>query len=115
VWLFFYLDGQYLCKAKKGDSARKMLQIFATNFCSINSFHLNCDQKRGQYSNFTYRPFTLEENLAFAQGVQEMLLQTHKRLSKFFRQCLKTVKIFLSQSFAHKALFLFPQKNKTAC
>ncbi|MEO6813378.1 MAG: hypothetical protein ABI172_05570, partial [Ginsengibacter sp.] len=43
-------------RAKEGDSAARMLQIFATNFCSINSFHLNGDQKGGQYSGFTYRP-----------------------------------------------------------
>lgn len=71
-------------RAGKGDSAQKMLQIFATNFCSINSFHLNGDQKGGQYSNFTYRPFTLEGNFAFAQGVQEMLLQSHKEYIEVF-------------------------------
>jgi alpha-L-fucosidase 2 len=70
--------------AKEGDSAGRMLQIFATNFCSINSFHLNGDQKGGQYSNFTYRPFTLEGNFAFAKGVQEMLLQSHKDYVEIF-------------------------------
>ena len=70
--------------AKEGDSAAKMLQIFATNFCSINSFHLNGDQKGGQYSNFTYRPFTLEGNFAFAKGIQEMLLQSHKGYVEIF-------------------------------
>ena len=71
-------------RAKEGDSAAKMLKIFATNFCSINSFHLNGDQKGGQYSNFTYRPFTLEGNFAFAQGVHEMLLQSHKDYIEIF-------------------------------
>ncbi len=52
------------------------MQIFASNFCSPNSFHLNGDQKGGQHSNFTYRPFTLEGNFAFAQGVNELLLQS---------------------------------------
>ena len=60
----------------EADSAVKQLQIFASNFCSPNSFHLNGDQKGGQYSTFTYRPFTLEGNFAFAQGVQELLLQS---------------------------------------
>jgi alpha-L-fucosidase 2 len=64
-------------RAKEPDSAVSMLQKFATNFCSINSFHLNGDQKGGQYSDFTYRPFTLEGNFAFAQGVHELLLQSH--------------------------------------
>jgi alpha-L-fucosidase 2 len=65
-------------RAKQADSAARMLQIFASNFCSVNSFHLNGDQKDGQYSHFTYRPFTLEGNFAFAQGIQEMLLQSHR-------------------------------------
>lgn len=64
-------------RAKKADKAVKQLQIFASNFCSSNSFHLNGDQKGGQYSSFTYRPFTLEGNFAFAQGVHELLIQTH--------------------------------------
>ena len=65
-------------RAHRADSALRQLQIFASNFCSPNSFHFNGDQKGGQYSNFTYRPFTLEGNFAFAQGVHEMLLQSHQ-------------------------------------
>ena len=65
-------------RANEADSAVKQLQIFASNFCSVNSFHLNGDQKGGQYSSFTYRPFTLEGNFAFAQGVHELLLQKRK-------------------------------------
>ncbi len=71
-------------RAKEPDSAVSMLQKFATNFCSINSFHLNGDQKGGQYSDFTYRPFTLEGNFAFAQGVQELLLQSHNGYIEVF-------------------------------
>ena len=63
-------------RAKEADNAEKMLKIFASNFCSPNSFHLNGDQKGGQYSSFTYRPFTLEGNFAFAQGVHELLIQS---------------------------------------
>ena len=63
-------------RAYQADSAARQLQIFASNFCSPNSFHLNGDQKGGQYSSFTYRPFTLEGNFAFAQGVHELLLQS---------------------------------------
>ncbi len=76
--------GTIYARAKKADSAVKMLQIFATNFCAVNSFHLNGDQRGGQYSGFTYRPFTLEGNFAFAQGVQEMLLQSHKGYIEIF-------------------------------
>jgi alpha-L-fucosidase 2 len=71
-------------RAKEADSAVKQLQIFASNFCSINSFHLNGDQKGGQYSSFTYRPFTLEGNFAFAQGVHELLLQNHHDAIEIF-------------------------------
>lgn len=71
-------------KAKQADSAAKMLQIFAHNFVSTNSFHLNGDQRGGQYSDFTYRPFTLEGNFAFAQGIHEMLIQSNRGYIEVF-------------------------------
>ncbi len=71
-------------RAKEGDNAAGMLGIFANNFVSINSFHLNGDQRGGQYSNFTYRPFTLEGNFAFAQGIHEMLLQSNNGYVEIF-------------------------------
>ena len=71
-------------RAKEADNAVKNLQIFASNFCSLNSFHLNGDQRGGQYSNFTYRPFTLEGNFAFAQGIHELLIQSHKEYIEIF-------------------------------
>lgn len=71
-------------QAKRADQALEMLQIFARNFCSTNSFHVNGDQKGGQYSNFTYHPFTLEGNFAFAQGVHELLLQNHDGMVEVF-------------------------------
>jgi hypothetical protein len=64
-------------RAKDGDGAAKALGIFARAFCSPNSFHLNGDQTKSGYSGFTYRPFTLEGNFAFAAGLQEMLLQSY--------------------------------------
>jgi alpha-L-fucosidase 2 len=71
-------------RAHEGNNAADMLKKFATNFVSSNSFHLNGDQRGGQYSDFTYRPFTLEGNFAFAQGIHEMLLQSHKRYIEIF-------------------------------
>lgn len=71
-------------RAKEADSAISMLQKFTTNFCSINSFHLNGDQKGGQYSDFKYRPFTLEGNFAFAQGIHQLLLQTDNGIIEIF-------------------------------
>ncbi|HLO80708.1 MAG TPA: hypothetical protein VK166_07105 [Chitinophagaceae bacterium] len=64
-------------RAKDGPGAARALQIFAKAFCSPNSFHLNGDQTKSGYSTFTYRPFTLEGNFAFAAGLQEMLLQSY--------------------------------------
>jgi alpha-L-fucosidase 2 len=60
-----------------GVGAAEALRIFASHFCLKNSFHANGDQSKLGYSTFTYRPFTLEGNFAFAAGVQEMLLQSH--------------------------------------
>jgi len=71
-------------RAYEADKAVKQLQIFASNFCSPNSFHLNGDQKGGQYSNYTYRPFTLEGNFAFAQGIHELLLQSRNGYIEVF-------------------------------
>ena len=67
-------------RAKDGVAAAKALHIFAQAFCSVNSFHLNGDQSKSGYSNYQYRPFTLEGNFAFASGVQEMLLQSYGNL-----------------------------------
>jgi alpha-L-fucosidase 2 len=63
-------------RARDGDGAAQALSIFARAFCTSNSFHVNGDQTRSGYSGYTYRPFTLEGNFAFAAGVQEMLLQS---------------------------------------
>ncbi|WP_428331358.1 glycosyl hydrolase family 95 catalytic domain-containing protein [Mucilaginibacter sp.] len=71
-------------RAKDGDGAAKDLTIFAKAFCSINSFHLNGDQTKSGYSKFTYRPFTLEGNFAFASGLQEMLLQSYAGFIEVF-------------------------------
>lgn len=64
-------------RAKDGKGAAEALSIFAKAFCSPNSFHLNGDQTKSGYSSFTYDPFTLEGNFAFAAGLQEMMLQSY--------------------------------------
>lgn len=63
-------------RALKPELAHKNLDIFLEAFLSRNGFHINGDQTKGQYSNFHYRPFTLEGNFAAAQAVHEMLLQS---------------------------------------
>ena len=71
-------------RAKDGDGAAKALDIFSKAFCLKNSFHVNGDQTKSGYSNFTYRPFTLEGNFAFAAGLQEMLLQSYAGFIEVF-------------------------------
>ncbi len=67
-----------------GEKAAKALEIFATRFVLRNSFHANGDQTKSGISNFTYRPFTLEGNFAYAAGLQEMLLQSHTGVIEVF-------------------------------
>ena len=64
--------------------AAKTLRTFATAFCLPNSFHVNGDQTKSGLSKFTYRPFTLEGDFAFAAGVQEMLIQSYTGLIEVF-------------------------------
>ena len=71
-------------RAKNGERAEQALEIFAKAFCSPNSFHLNGDQTQSGYSKFTYRPFTLEGNMAAAAGLQEMLLQSYGGMVRVF-------------------------------
>ena len=80
---FSWLANMY-SRMYRGEDAAKTLNIFASCFCSPNSFHLNGDQCKAGYSNFTYDPFTLEGNFAFASAIQEMLLQSHNGLIRIF-------------------------------
>ena len=76
--------GNLKARAFDGKGAAWALKIFATAFCLPNSFHVNGDQSGKGYSKFTYRPFTLEGNFAFAAGIQEMLLQSHTGIVHIF-------------------------------
>ncbi|WP_299230654.1 glycoside hydrolase family 95-like protein [uncultured Bacteroides sp.] len=71
-------------RAFDGDGAAEALHTFAECFCLRNGFHANGDQSHSGKSKFTYRPFTLEGNMAFAAGVQEMLLQSHTGVVRIF-------------------------------
>jgi len=77
-------EGNIKARAKDGDGAMFALRIFADAFCLPNSFHANGDQTKKGYSNFTYRPFTLEGNFAFASGINEMLIQSHTGTVRVF-------------------------------
>lgn len=99
-------------RAQQADSAVKQLQIFANNFCSLNSFHLNGDQKGGEYSSFTYRPFTLEGNFAFAQGVHELLLQSKNNYIEVFPAVPKNWKDVSFNALRTEGAFLISAKKE---
>lgn len=71
-------------RARDGEKAERALEVFSTAFCLRNSFHCNGDQTDKGYSNFRYRPFTLEGNFAAAAGLQEMLLQSYSGTIRVF-------------------------------
>ncbi|MFZ2656701.1 MAG: glycoside hydrolase family 95-like protein [Victivallales bacterium] len=76
--------GSMWARARNGEKAAEALKTFASCFCLPNSFHVNGDQSGTGKSKFTYRPFTLEGNFAFAEAVQEMLLQSHNGKVRIF-------------------------------
>ncbi len=76
--------GNLKARAMDGEGAAKALKIFAEHFCLRNTFHANGDQTKQGYSQFTYRPFTLEGNMAFASGIHEMLIQSHTGIVHVF-------------------------------
>lgn len=59
-----------------GEAAYCHLQQFWNYMCSPNGFHLNGDYRKVGITAIHYRPFTLEGNMAAADALQEMLLQT---------------------------------------
>jgi alpha-L-fucosidase 2 len=71
-------------RARDGEKAERALESFSTAFCLRNSFHCNGDQSGKGYSDFRYRPFTLEGNFAAAAGLQEMLLQSYSGTIRVF-------------------------------
>lgn len=80
---FAWLASMY-ARAGEGAKAAEALHTFASAFVLRNSFHCNGDQSGTGISNFTYRPFTLEGNFAYAAGLQEMLLQSHAGVIEVF-------------------------------
>jgi alpha-L-fucosidase 2 len=76
--------GNIKARAFDGQGAAEALRTFAADFCLKNSFHVNGDQSGTGKSKFTYRPFTLEGNFAFASGLQEMLIQSHTGVVHIF-------------------------------
>lgn len=76
--------GNMKARALDGNGAAEALKVFADCFVLPNGFHVNGDQTNSGKHVFTYRPFTLEGNFAFASGIQEMLLQSHTDIVRIF-------------------------------
>lgn len=105
--------GNIKARAMDGKGAAEALRTFATCFCLPNSFHVNGDQSGTGKSKFTYRPFTLEGNFAFASGIQEMLLQSHTGLIKIFPAIPKEWKNVSFRSLRAEGAFLVSAERKT--
>lgn len=77
-WCGYTFSWMSCMQARVGNAeeAVKNLDIFVKAFVLRNGFHANGDQTKSGYSDFTYRPFTLEGNFLASQAVQEMLLQS---------------------------------------
>lgn len=72
-----------------GEKAAEYLNIFWKYFCGPNGFHLNGDFQKKGYSEFTYRPFTLEGNMFSADALQEMLFQMKNGKIRLFPAILE--------------------------
>ena len=77
VGFSFAMAAQIYAMAKKGNSAYEKIYQFCKGFVGENGFHLNGDFKRYGYTQFHYRPFTLESSFGFCDALHEMLLQDH--------------------------------------
>ena len=99
--------GNLKARAFDGEGAAKALKDFATSFVLPNSFHVNGDQSGTGKSNFTYRPFTLEGNFAFAAGMQEMLIQSHTGTVHIFPAIPKDWKRVAFSRLRTEGAFLF--------
>jgi alpha-L-fucosidase 2 len=102
--------GNIYARAQMGEKAADALKIFSTCFCLKNSFHANGDQTKSGKSNYTYRPFTLEGNFAFASGIQEMLLQSQNGLIKLFPAIPKKWENVSFQKLRAEGAFLISAK-----
>ena len=78
AWCGYSFSWMSCLRARVGDAeaALRNLDIFVHAFTLRNGFHANGDQTRSGFSDFTYRPFTLEGNFLAMQAVHEMLLQS---------------------------------------
>jgi len=78
AWCGYSYTWMACLRARIGDAeaALRNLDIYVRAFTLRNGFHANGDQTGLGFSDFTYRPFTLEGNFLAMQAVHEMLLQS---------------------------------------
>ena len=78
AWCGYSFSWMAALRARVGDAetAQRYLDVYTRAFTLRNGFHANGDQTKSGYSNFTYRPFTLEGNFLAMAAVHEMLLQS---------------------------------------
>lgn len=77
VGFSFVLSAQIYAMAKNGNASYERLRQFCHGFVGENGFHLNGDFRRYGYTQFHYRPFTLEALFGFCDALHEILLQDH--------------------------------------
>ena len=99
-------------RAGHGEEAAEALKVFADCFVLRNSFHANGDQTRSGKSRFTYRPFTLEGNFAYAAGLQEMLLQSQSGVIEVFPAVTKDWKDIRFEKLRAMGAFLVSAEMK---
>jgi len=104
--------GNLYARALNGEKAADALRTFAECFCLPNSFHVNGDQSGTGKSKFTYRPFTLEGNFAFASGIQEMLLQSHNGPIRIFPAIPESWQNVCFQNLRAEGAFLISAQMK---
>lgn len=78
VGFSFAMSAQLYAMARSGNAAQEKLRSFAKGFVAENGFHLNGDFKHYGFSQWHYRPFTLESLFGYCDALQEMLLQDHQ-------------------------------------
>jgi len=104
--------GNLYARALNGEKAAEALKTFATRFCLPNSFHVNGDQTKSGISKFTYRPFTLEGNFAYAAGIQEMLIQSHSGVVRIFPAVPESWKSLSFNKLRTEGAFLVSAERK---
>ena len=84
VGFSFAMCAQLYAMAHNGNAAYEKLRAFAKGYVADNGFHLNGDYKNYGFSQWHYRPFTLESSFGFCDALQEMLLQEHNGYIEVF-------------------------------